>query len=65
MDTNASFASALHGSNWDESRTIIGARLKKLRRERRLIERAIAALTEVSQTRQSRSWRALGGHMHD
>jgi len=37
---------------------LIGARLRKLRRERRLIEKAILALSEISQNRNSRFRRA-------
>jgi hypothetical protein len=36
-----------------EGNEFVDARLKKLRRERQLIERAIIALTEISRTRQS------------
>jgi len=38
--------------------TIANVRLKKLRRERLLVERAIIALTELSRARQSRPRRA-------
>jgi hypothetical protein len=37
---------------------VIDVRLKKLRRERHLVERAILALTEISRTRQLRDRRA-------
>ena len=37
---------------------VVDARLKKLRRERRLVERAIHALTEVSRNRESRERRS-------
>ena len=36
---------------------LLGARLRKLRRERRLIEKAIQALSEISRVRRSRSRR--------
>lgn len=36
----------------------LGMRLKKLRRERHLVERAIIALTEISRTRELRGRRA-------
>jgi len=38
--------------------TLVDARLKKLRREHHLVQRAILALTEISRTRQSRDRRA-------
>jgi hypothetical protein len=38
---------------------LVSVRLKKLRRERHLIERAILALTELSRARESRVRRAL------
>jgi hypothetical protein len=38
---------------------LVSTRLKKLRRERELVERAIVALTEVSLGRQSRARRAI------
>ncbi len=41
-----------------KSTEIVQARLKKLRRERHLVQRAILALTEISRTRQSRDRRA-------
>jgi len=40
---------------------LAGARLKQLRRERFLIERAIVALTKISAARLSRSRRAIRG----
>jgi len=40
-------------------RTVIDARLKQLRRERRLIEKAMQALSELSRTRESHARRAL------
>jgi hypothetical protein len=36
----------------------VDARLRKLRRERHLVERAILVLTEISRTRQSRDRRS-------
>jgi hypothetical protein len=41
-------------------RALASMRLKKLRRERRLVERAIVALTELSRVRESRVRRVLG-----
>jgi hypothetical protein len=41
------------------ARNPVDVRLKKLRRERYLVERAIIALTEISRTRQSRDRRAI------
>jgi len=42
-------------------RTVIDARLKKLRRERRLIDKAMQALSELSRARQARARRARTG----
>jgi len=58
MDTKAELAPKSHGSDLGESLMRVNARLKKLRRERHLVERAILALTEVSRARQSRDRRA-------
>jgi hypothetical protein len=43
----------------DFALTAVSVRLKKLRRERYLIERAIIALTKISRARGSRKRRAL------
>ena len=45
-------------SDASEFLVFIGLRLKKLRRERELVERAIVALTEIFRVRQSRARRS-------
>jgi hypothetical protein len=56
MISRAELRLKLRGNGCDTSLgTTIDVQLKRLRKERRLVERAIRALTEVSQTRQSRA----------
>jgi hypothetical protein len=58
MNTKAELAPKLPGNDLGGgSLMLVSARLKKLRRERHLVERAIIALTEVSRKRQSRDRR--------
>jgi hypothetical protein len=59
MGQKEEFAPKLVANNFGSSLTLAGARLKKLRKERRLVERAIVALTEVSRSRESRERRAI------
>ncbi|MGP0072270.1 MAG: hypothetical protein ACLPWF_10080 [Bryobacteraceae bacterium] len=47
-----------HEGMLERGRWTLDARLKKLRWERRLIDRAILTLTEIAQTRHSRARRA-------
>jgi hypothetical protein len=54
MITKGELAPKLPGDHRDEFWTLANARLKKLRRERLLVERAILALTELARARQSR-----------
>jgi hypothetical protein len=59
MNMKSDFVSKSLGNDLGGSMLLlVDARLKKLRRERRLVERAIIALTEVSRTRESREIRA-------
>jgi hypothetical protein len=58
MDLKAELAPKSPGNDLGKGWTLVDARLRKLRRERRLVERAIVALTEMSRTRQSRARRA-------
>lgn len=58
MNIKSDFVSKPLGNDLGGSMLLVDARLKKLRRERRLVERAIIALTEVSRTRESRERRA-------
>jgi hypothetical protein len=58
MNMKSDFVSRSLGNDLGGSMLLVDARLKKLRRERRLVERAIIALTEVSRTRESRERRA-------
>jgi hypothetical protein len=58
MNMKSDFVSKSLGNDLGGSMLLVDARLKKLRRERRLVERAIIALTEVSRTRESRERRA-------
>jgi len=64
MNAKAEPASRLLGNSLgheemlQSERWTLDARLKKLRLERRLIDRAILRLTEVAQTRHSRARRA-------
>ena len=58
MNTKVELAPKSPESGLGESLVLVTARLKKLRRERHLVERAIIALTEVSRARQSRDRRA-------
>jgi hypothetical protein len=58
MNRDAEPARKSPGNDLDLGWMLVDARLKKLRRERHLVERAIVALTEISRTRQSRDRRA-------
>jgi len=58
MNTKAETAPKPQGDGLGGALTLVGIRLKKLRRERDLVERAILALSEISRTRQSRFRRA-------
>jgi len=58
MDLRADGAGETPEHDLSRSWAVVDARLKKLRRERRLVERAILALTAVSRTRESRERRA-------
>ena len=58
MNQKAETASKSPGNCLGEDWSFLDAQLNKLRRERRLIERAIVILTEVSRTRQARARRA-------
>jgi hypothetical protein len=58
MNTNGEFMSKPPGNDLGGFLTLANARLKKLRRERLLVERAIIALTELSRARHSRDRRA-------
>jgi hypothetical protein len=58
MNIKSDFVLKSLGNDFGGSMLLVDARLKKLRRERRLVERAIIALTEVSRTRESRERRA-------
>jgi hypothetical protein len=55
MDSKVQLAAKLQGRSLDTRRTRMEARLKKLRRELRLIQRAITALAELAKARQSRA----------
>jgi hypothetical protein len=57
MNMKSDFVSKSLVNDLGGSMLLVDARLKKLRRERRLVERAIIALTEVSRTRESRESR--------
>jgi hypothetical protein len=46
------------GNGLDGPLTVVTMRLKKLRHERNLVERAIVALTQIARTRESRDKRA-------
>jgi hypothetical protein len=54
MHTKAELARKSAQNDLGESLALVSARLKKLRRERHLVERAIIALTEIAWARQSR-----------
>ena len=56
MDTNAEFAPNFR-ANYSGYLEVVNRRLKKLRRERRLVERAILNLTELSRARAARQRR--------
>ncbi len=58
MNRKPEIAPKSPGNDLDLGWMLVDARLKKLRRERHLVERAILALTEISRTRQSRDRRA-------
>lgn len=58
MNTKAEPALKPQGHGLGGALTLVDMRLKKLRRERDLVERAILALSEISRTRQSRFRRA-------
>ncbi len=55
MNTNGQFASQSPVNELSRSLTLASERLKKLRRERLLVEKAIMAMTELSRARQSRN----------
>jgi hypothetical protein len=57
MNTKQAAAWKSPGNQGGAYLMLVGARLKKLRRERQLVERAIIALTEVSKLRQPRERR--------
>jgi hypothetical protein len=57
MNMKAVPALASQGRDAVGSSILVSARLKKLRHERHLVERAIVALTEISRTRHSRNKR--------
>ena len=59
MNTKAELAPKLRGSKLGvSSLMLVNMRLKKLRGERHLVQRAILALTEISRARESRDRRA-------
>jgi hypothetical protein len=58
MNMKSDSVSRSLGNDLGGSMLLVDARLRKLRRERRLVERAIIALTEVSRARESRERRA-------
>jgi hypothetical protein len=60
MSVKAEFVPRSPGNNAVDAGILVYARLKRLRRERRLVERAILALTAISRTRRSRARRAAG-----
>jgi hypothetical protein len=59
MYTNAILAPRSPGNDAGGSLVLVSKRLRKLRRERQLVVRAIIALREVSQSRGSREKRAI------
>lgn len=58
MNTKVDFAPKSAGNHLGGSWMLVEARLKRLRRERRLVQRAIIALTEISRARGSRERRS-------
>jgi len=54
MSTKEGFIPKAPGSDFGGSLVLVTARLRELRRERHLVERAIVALTEISRARLSR-----------
>ena len=58
MNMKSDFSAKSLGNDSGGPMLVVDARLKKLRRERRLVERAINALTEVSRNRESRERRS-------
>jgi hypothetical protein len=58
MNTNGELAPRSPDDDLGGPLTLVSARLKKLRRERILVERAIMALTEVARTRHLRDRQA-------
>jgi hypothetical protein len=58
MNTNRGLALESPVSDLAVPLTLVSERLKKLRRERQLVQKAILALTEVSRARQLRDRRA-------
>jgi hypothetical protein len=58
MNTKSELNRKLRANDLDASLTVVNTRLKQLRHERHLVERAIIALRELSLARQSRARRA-------
>ncbi len=58
MNTKAELALMPPGHGLGKASLLVNMRLKRLRRERHLVERAIIALTEVSRARESRDRRS-------
>ena len=58
MNPKAELAPRSLGNDLGGFLTLLSVRLKRLRRQRQLVERAITALTELSRTRQSRAKQA-------
>ncbi len=59
MNTKAELGQKSLGSDLGGLSATVSTRLRKLRRERDLVLRAIAALTQVSRTRESRDRRGI------
>jgi hypothetical protein len=59
MNAKEGFIPRSPGSDLGAFLALVTARLKGLRRERDLVEKAIVALTEISRARQSRYRRAM------
>jgi hypothetical protein len=59
MNTKAVLSPRWLGNDLGGTLTTVNMRLKRLRRERHLVERAITALTEISRVRELRDRRAI------
>lgn len=57
MNSNTEFAPLSRGRDPSDYMMLVSKRLKRLRRERHLVERAIVALTEIARAREAKQRR--------